>query len=145
MKKPLTFILLLLFSFLCSCTSTTQMDNGKIPEDPKVKHVIENYFMNFNDIHEWSKYSTDEFVKKVYTWCIGEPSNEISIEEMKKNYHKKNLTSLKLTNYYINEITSINEYTIKIDVLRTFENGSMDQTTYELVRQGEQWKFNNRY
>lgn len=108
--------------------------------------TVNNYFRNFDDIRSWRKYSTDSYVKTVYSWCTGDSTEEKTIDEMVEIYYELNKDSLKLKSIEINEI-DINEENkeVIISVTRKWENDEKDETSYLILLENREWKIDNRF
>jgi len=143
--KKLIASLLIFSIFIISSCKDSNIEHGKASEDPELKNVISSYFTHFNNIQEWRKYSTDGFVTKVYTWCIGDPSSSMTLDKMINEYYQSKQNSLQLTDYYIDNITYLNQSVVQIDVTRMFEDDSQDQTFYEIIKENNEWKFDDRF
>lgn len=143
--KIIKLFLLLLIVLISACSQETDQIRGKDTNDEELNKTIVRYFQNFDDINKWSEYATDDFVKRVYSWCSGDYSEEKTIDEMKDIYYEINSGNLALSSYSIDEITKGGSGEIIIMVTRYWENGAEDQTSYSLVKQKDTWKFNNRF
>lgn len=148
MMKYKPFVSVIFLLLLCSCGNTgmsREIIHGKDTEIPELNTVINNYFVNFDDINKWSPYATDEFIQRVYTWCSGDTSETKSIEEMKAIYYDINKDSLNLTGYTIEEVEKKNPDNVIIFLTREWEDGQEDQTTYSLVKVNGNWKVDDRF
>ena len=134
MVKLKSIIILFISLMLSGCGYQSASDHeqihGKDSGIPELNTTIHNYFLNFEDINKWSDYATDDFIKRVYSWCSGDTSESKSIIEMKSIYYEINKDSLKLKKYTIEDIEKVNESNVNIHVERTWEDGSQDQSSY---------------
>lgn len=105
--------------------------------------TVNNYFHNFDDIRSWRKYATDSYVKRVYSWCTGDYSEEKTLEEMVKIYYEFNKDSLKLKSIEINEIDISENEEVIISVIRTWENDEKDETDYLILLENKEWKIDD--
>lgn len=83
------FIILILIMISTGCGkgqfievkySIEKMPGGNFQE------TVNGYFHNFDDIRKWRIYATDSYVKRVYSWCTGDYSEEETKNEMVKIY-----------------------------------------------------------
>ncbi|MRN56098.1 hypothetical protein [Paenibacillus monticola] len=147
MKLKILFTMAIII-FLCSCGTkgaTNAAVNGKDTDIPELNIVINNYFENFDDINNWSPYATDEFVRRVYSWCSSDTSETKSIKEMKSIYFEINKDSLKLIGYTIEEVQKESSDKVIIFVTREWENGQKDQTYYSFLKVKGKWKVDDRF
>lgn len=140
-------VLLLIFTILLlsGCGSEENGYKGAELQDAGLEQVIISYFNNFDNIHEFSKYSTDGFIERVYSWCSGDDSQEKSLEEMKTIYFEINKDTLYLSDYYVDEISFASDKEAVISVTRSWEDGSEDSTHYSIVKVNDIWKFDDRF
>ncbi|WP_138752539.1 hypothetical protein [Paenibacillus sinopodophylli] len=92
-----------------------------------------------------SSYSTDDFVKRAYSWCSGDYSEEKSIAEMKEIYDEINSQSIKLSSYRVDGIATAEDGAVMIKVTRHWEDKSEDQTSYSIINLDGQWKIDDRF
>jgi hypothetical protein len=146
MKIKYYLILLPLIFLISACSSEAVDIKYKVTktEAIELEETINNYFLNFNDIRHWNPYSTEDFVKRAYSWCTGDYSEEKSLEEMIQEYYEINKSSLKLKVVTINEIHEEDKHNIIIDVIRKWEDGSEDTTAYSILKINDVWKIDNR-
>lgn len=112
--------------------------------EAELQETIASYFRHFDDIRRWRAYSTEDFVKRVYFWCTGDASEQKSVEEMVSAYYELNKLSLKLRAVEVQATSVVGEHEVVIDVVRTWEDGSRDETAYSILRQDGEWKIDNR-
>ncbi|WP_337100116.1 hypothetical protein [Paenibacillus sp. YIM B09110] len=148
MKLSKAFIILILI-IICSTGCGTKeiievnYNVQKVPNE-NFKDTVNNYFQNFDDIRGWKDYSTETFVNRAYSWCTGDYTGEATMDEMVEIYYELNKDSLRLKSVDINNIEVSGNDEILIEVTRTWENDQKDESTYSLVLENEEWKFDNR-
>lgn len=140
-----TFIVMIFSLIISSCGSSEGKYKGAEFENEELKDVIIKYFDNFDNIYEFQKYTTYEFIEKVYSWCSGDYSNEKTKEEMMQIYAEINKESLKLSDFYVDDISFEGDNEVILSVTRKWEDGSQDATQYSIIRTEDKWKFNDRY
>ncbi|RXZ81951.1 hypothetical protein EBB07_13195 [Paenibacillaceae bacterium] len=142
-------IIFLIFVIICitGCETTKIIEvsyNVKEIPNENFRVTINNYFKNFDDIRRWKEYSTETFIKRAYSWCTGDYSEDATIDEMIEIYYELNKNSLRLKSIEINNIKVSDSDEILIEVTRTWENNQKDESIYSLLLENEEWKFDNR-
>lgn len=70
MRLRLYTAMLVLLFLLSACGVQGNLNgpnHGKDTGIPALNEAIHNYFVNFDSIHQWSAYATDDYVKRVYS------------------------------------------------------------------------------
>ncbi|MFD2332919.1 hypothetical protein ACFSR7_26980 [Cohnella sp. GCM10020058] len=117
---------------------------GELTPNEQLNRTIENYFASFNHVENWSEFATEDFVKNVYLWCSGDASNSKSIEEMKLFLKNLEPRTYDLTGYRV-ESYDMKGPGAEIFVTREWENDETDQTSYSIVKIGDEWEIDDRF
>lgn len=147
--KPRKVIIILILIIICitGCGAKeiigVNYEIQKVPNE-EFRITVNNYFQNFNDINKWKDYSTESFVKKAYSWCTGDYTDEVTMDEMVEIYYEVNKESLQLKSIVITNIEVSDNDNVLIEVTRTWENDAKDESIYALVLENGEWKFDNR-
>jgi hypothetical protein len=146
MKLKLGMFIIMAIIVMSACSDHEIIQkNTKASGNPELDNTITSYFMNFNDIQNFSQYATDDFIKRVYAWCSGDYSDEKSLNEMKEIYLELIKSKLQLAAFEIEEVSIKSEKDAEIKVTRTWENGEKDQTSYSIIKDRGIWKVDNRF
>ncbi|WP_219836872.1 hypothetical protein [Paenibacillus sp. R14(2021)] len=121
------------------------LDFGVKVTDLAVIEVIENYFKGFNDIHEWSKYSTEHYVRNVYLWCTGVDTSVFTYGKVIGLHAELQIERADLLSYDIVSFTKISSKSFELRVNRDWNNGTHDTTTYSIIKTGQTWKLDDRF
>ncbi|MGG4554584.1 hypothetical protein [Paenibacillus humicus] len=145
-KSIFIFLILIMISTGCGKGqfievkySIEKMPGGNFQE------TVNGYFHNFDDIRKWRIYATDSYVKRVYSWCTGDYSEEETINEMVKIYYELNKHSLQLKSVDITKIETSENNDVTISVMRTWENDQTDETNYFILLDNNEWKIDDRF
>ncbi|MDG0789923.1 hypothetical protein OMP38_02965 [Cohnella ginsengisoli] len=150
-KAAFCLLFLALIIMLCGCRLDARSPQEEIKVErkgeltpDKLNVAIERYFTSFNHIEGWSRFATDDFVKRVYLWCSGDDSDSKSIDEMKRFLKDLEPRTYDLTGYQV-ESYNLTGPGAEIFVTREWENDETDRTSYSLVKINNEWKIDDRY
>ena len=86
MKLSKVFIILMLIiicSTGCGANEVKEINyNVQMVPNDDFRVTVNHFFQNFDDIRSWKDYSTEAFIKRVYSWCTDDYTEEATIDEM---------------------------------------------------------------